>query len=238
MTSNQIGGNHNAPSQTTQKTLYCLPGATPAANQTVYEVSTYTDGVLNTTDFPTVYQNETGDVLTLTPAQIASLIPGGCNTDYEFISEYVCASGVTLERRRVIVNGVPSGVVVFYNPATDAAVAAPATFTEGTCPDPKVPATTFVDGPALTTALSAELAPAPTYREVVAYNRSNKDVIMTWAGTTGGAGVLKIPARGTEHLSLSIEPNEAFLSSVKLSTVTGTIAAYADGTGVFLNFKN
>jgi hypothetical protein len=72
---NQIGGSFNAAVVTTIKSLYCLPGATPSLNTQVYEISTYVDGQLDSVNFPIQYINETGDIVALTAAQIATLKP-------------------------------------------------------------------------------------------------------------------------------------------------------------------
>lgn len=242
---NQIGGNFNSAIITTVKALYCLPGATPSLNQSVYEISTFVDGTLDTTNFPVQYTNETGDVLTLTAAQIATLKAGGCGAaDYEYTTSLVCAAGVTLERRSLMLDGVATGVTVFFNPTTNVAVATPATFTEGACTILKTPSAASARNTATVgTTLVAQTIPAGgPFRQLTVANRSNFDIIIS--GTTiGGAGAGTfsqiVPRQGTIQLALSINPDEGTIATVNAQAVTTApfTGVAPIGTLIF-NYKN
>lgn len=238
---NQLGGGFNSSQIQNIKVLYCLPDSNPGTN--VYEVSTFVDGTIDTINFPVYYTNETGDVITLTALQIASLIPGGCNADYEYDDQLVCAAGVTLELRHILVNGVQSGATIFVNPTTGAAVATPAVFTYGACTVQNVPTTNFVRNAATfsTTATAVTIPAGGPYREVALYNRSNFDVIYNWTSTNGGSGSLLIPRQGFEKLQLDIinPRDESFFATNTVQVVgtapfTGTVPV-----GLFvINYKN
>ena len=179
------------------KALYCLPWATPSANASVYEVTTYLAWVVQSS----LYTNETGDTLALTAAQIASLIPWGCDKDYEYDDVLVCAAWVTLEMREITVNWVSTWVVVFFNPTTNLAVATPWAFTYGACILPKVPATAT-----LNVGLWAVAVPANARREVLIFNKSTKDALISWTGSTGWNWQIWVPANWTYMLSLTEIP--------------------------------
>jgi hypothetical protein len=231
----QTGGGFNSAQIDVIRSPYCLPGAGAVAPTTVYAISTYVDGVLNVG--LTTYQNEDGDVLALTAAQIASLIPGECDRDYDEEGDLVCAAGVTLKRIETYANigGTPSATptVVFVNPATNVVVATPAAFTWGACTAIKVPITARVYA-----ALGAVAVPATARREVVMHNRSTRDILVTWTGTLGGSGgTVSIPANGTETLSLTEEPAEGLFASMTVALDTGGVGTIT-ATSLLFNFIN
>ena len=155
-------------------------------------------------------------------------------SDSEFESRLICSAGVTLELRTATINGLTTGTVTFYDTLTGLEVAAPALWTEGACPILKIPDTTFVNAPALSTTASSNLIASGVYREFQVFNRSTVDLVISWTSTGGGGGTLKVPALGTELLSLATDPDEMLLGTLTLSTVTGTTVADA----VFINLKN
>ncbi len=210
------------------KSLYCLPWATVSTNSSVYEVTTYLAWVVQTS----IYTNETGDTLTLTAAQIASLIPWGCDKDYEYDDVLVCAAWVTLEMREITVNWVSTWVVVFYNPTTNLAVATPWAFTYGACILPKIPVTAQV-----VQWLWAVTIPANARREVVIYNTSTRDALITWTGSTGWGGTFIVKYRWVHLLSLTEIPFEWTISTIVISAGIDGVGAIASNQ-ITLNFKN
>jgi hypothetical protein len=225
----QQAGSFNSSQIETIKTPYCNAGAT------VYEVTSYVDGLAQ---LPSVYQNETGDILTLTAAQIAALTPGECDREYDEEGEFVCAAGVTLRRIEIFNNStgtVPTGIpiIVWVNATTNAVVAAPATFTWGVCSAIKPPITARVYG-----AVGAVTVPATSRREVFATNRSNRDLLVTWTSSVvGGGGNFTLPARGTYTLSLTEDPAEGVITGMTVALDAFGVGAITANSLLF-NFKN
>lgn len=242
----QISGSFNSASMQVLKALYCLPGATAATNSQVYEISTFVDGQLDLANFPTSYTNATGNPVVLTPAQILTLKPGGCaDNDYEFTFSMVCAAGVTLELRALTTNGQPTGASVFYNPATNTAVATPAVFTYGACTILKTPSANQARNTAvINTTTAVQTIPAGgAFRQLVVHNRSNVDIIIS--GTTvggAGAGIFSqiVSRQGSEVvIALSINPDEGVIATVSATSVaTAPFSGVAPVGTVIFNYKN
>ena len=224
----QQGGSFSPLNIETIKALYCLPWASAASNQNVYEVTTYLSGIAQSQ----LYTNETGDTLALTAAQIASLVPWWCNTDYEYTATIVCAAWVTLELRQITINGVSTWASVFYNTVSWAAVATPWVFTYGACVAPKVPATAT-----LNVGLWTVTVPANARREVLIFNKSTRDALIQWTGSTWWAWQIWVPANGTYLLSLTEVPFEWTIASMVIAANVWGIWAIASNQ-IILDFKN
>ena len=220
---------------------YCnqVAGGGVAVGQTIYAEITWVDGVLqvaSTQYFAT--GNDTTPVV-LTAAQIAALLPGECDREYDEEGELVCAAGVTLKRVEIYDNStgttVPSvPTVIFVNPATNTAVATPASWTYGACNLIKAPITSRV----YVSAVGAVTVPATARREVIVFNRSNRDILVTWTGTVAGSGgTFTVPNRGTYALSLTEDPNEGFFATMTVSADLGGAGAITANSIIF-DFKN
>ena len=236
----QIGG--FAPSTLeVSRVPYCnqIAGGGVAVGQTIYAQFTWVDGVLQVAS--TLYF-ATGDdttPVTLTAAQIAALLPGECDREYDEEGDLVCAAGVTLQRIEIYNNSTGTTVgavpiVIFVNPATNTAVATPAVWTWGACQVIKAPVTARV----YVSAVGAVAVPATARREVIVFNRSNRDILVTWTGTLGGAGgTFSVPNRGTYSLSLTEDPNEGLFATMIVSNDLGGAGALTANSVIF-DFKN
>jgi hypothetical protein len=81
--------------------------------------------------------------------------------------------------------------------------------------------------------------PVPTNarREALFFNRSNRDILVTWTGTLGGGGAFTVPARGTYSLTLIEDPNEGLFATMVTSLdLYGTGALGANE--LLIDFKN
>lgn len=79
--------------------------------------------------------------------------------------------------------------------------------------------------------------PANARREFEAHNRSPRDVVLTWTGTTGGGGSLIVPASGTKILSLTESPAEGLFAT--LTAALGSFGVGAPAPGQFaISWKN
>jgi hypothetical protein len=112
-------------------------------------------------------------------------------------------------------------------------VASPATFTFGACVIQKTPITARV----YQSAVGAITVPATARREVVALNRSGRDILVTWTGTLGGGGTFTVPAKGNYTLSLTEEPNEGLIATMVTSADTYGVGALG-ANELLLEFKN
>lgn len=220
------------------KSPYCVTvaGGTVVVGQTIYEVSTYLNGVLQTS--ATVYQNESSEILTLPAATIDSLVAGSCDAEYDQEGDLICALGVTLKRIEVNNNstGQPTNdtpIVVFVNPVTNTVVAPPASFTWGACSVIKSPITQTV----YASAVGAITVPPTARREVIIFNRNSRDIAITWTGTPSGGGSFVVPARGTYSLSLTEDPNEGLFNTMTIALAAGGVGSLTANNIIF-DFKN
>lgn len=223
----------------TIKAPYCnqVAGGGIAVGQTVYEVISYVDGVKQ---LPAAYESAASVPLALSAAQIAALVPGECGRAYDQEGDLVCAAGVTLKRIEVY-NNSPGGtgptgipVVVFANPITNVAVPTPAVWTFGACARVKAPVTarTYVS------AAGAIAVPANARREVVVFNRSTRDLLITWTSSiAGGGGTFTVPARGFYTLSLTEEPSEGVITGMTLALDAGGVGLLTTNSVIF-DWKN
>jgi hypothetical protein len=85
--------------------------------------------------------------------------------------------------------------------------------------------------------VGAITVPANARREALLFNRSNRDILVTWTGTLGGGGTFTVPARGTYSLTLIEDPNEGLFATMVTSLdLYGTGALGANE--LLIDFKN
>jgi hypothetical protein len=180
-----------------------------------------------------------GDILIetgLKPNQIFNFGQCPVNPAKESISEIeVCIAGATAIRKTIIDSeGIES--VSFYG-SDGVGLPTPTNYEIGVCSTTvsinKIPVTARV----YQSVVGTITVPANARREALLFNRSNRDILVTWTGTLGGGGTFTVPARGTYSLTLIEDPNEGLFATMVTSLdLYGTGALGANE--LLIEFKN
>jgi len=88
-------------------------------------------------------------------------------------------------------------------------------------------------------ALTAIIIPIPAgqYREIIATNRSNFDIELSFTTTLGGSGTHCIPAQGALGKSLRIDPDQGFFNMITVKTIAGApYAGSVPALALLINF--